>query len=109
MVLRKGVIELVPKWLKFGPLSPSYAHVRLIRTHLLRTYSWLSDSPPPPHLISKSKSLDIQNHGEGLLGHSRDMKIITKNVVHEKSIILFKQNSIVLDQGVSNAFGPKIT
>ena len=62
----------------------------------LRTYSWLFDPPP----ISNRNFLDIQNHREGLFMHSRDMKMITTNIFHGKSIILFKQNSIILEQGM---------
>ena len=33
--------------------------------------------------------------------------MITTDIFQEKSIILFKQNCIILEQGVSNSFDPK--
>ena len=102
-----SISTYAPKWLKFDPPSP-LVRTRTLDTHplLLRTYSWLFN--PPPH-ISKRNFLDIQNQGEGHFMHSRDTKIITTDIFQEKSIILFKQNCIILEQGVSNSFGPRAT
>ena len=93
-------------WLKFDPPSP-LVRTRTLDTHPPFCVRILGCLTPPP--ISKRKFLDIQNDGERLCKHSREIKMITSHVFHKKFIILFKQNSIILEQGLSNSFGPRAT